>query len=348
VKVSVTLPPIRSLCIQLLLLAALLCLPPTMQAAQIEETRGQYALSSGEPQAADPDNGVNSETKNSPADSGSSQSDSFNRQPHANKGGSQFSPLELAKQANNPTAPLAQIQFRDIYVPTAKPQNGALNSFQFQPVIPIGPFERFPITQLMKITMPFVSTVPEPTNATGMGDLTVFDLVTVKQSWGTWGVGPILVFPAATNEALGAGKYQAGPSAGAMVTGIENLVAGAILQNPISFAGSSNRQSVNQLIVSPTLTYNLKGGWFFGLSDYNWTFDWKAGGAPVIPAGIQVGKLIRIGKQPISFSVEAGRVLARPANTPNPGWIFGFEITPLFNLHLGGGKKIHLRGDGEY
>ena len=62
---------------------------------------------------------------------------------------------------------------------------------------------------------------------------------------------------------------------------------------------------------------------------------------------LQVGKVVRIGKQPISFSVEAGRVATRPAGTPNPGWIFGFEMTPIFNFHLGPGKKIDLRGKKE-
>ena len=35
---------------------------------------------------------------------------------------------------------------------------------------------------------------------------------------------------------------------------------------------------------------------------------------------------------------------ARPAGTPDPGWILGFEFSPIFNWHLGPGQKIHLRG----
>ena len=169
---------------------------------------------------------------------------------------------------------------------------------------------------------------------TGVGDLQVFDLITIKQSWGKWGFGPALVFPTASAKALGAGKWQAGPSVALMYTGTKNLVAGAILQNPISYAGSPDRPGVNNLIVTPTLTYTFKEGWFAGLSDFNWTFNWKNGGAGLVPLGVQVGKVFRIGKQAFSFSVEAGGTVKRPANTPNPGLIIGIEFTPIFKGHI--------------
>jgi hypothetical protein len=218
-------------------------------------------------------------------------------------------------------------------------QNGLLNALEIQPVIPIGPFEWLPLVQLMKITMPLVSTTSQPGSVTGMGDLEVFDLFTINQSWGRWGVGPILVFPTATNKEVGAGKYQAGPAVGGVYTGINNFIAGVVLQNPISFAGDSDRLSVNQLIVSPAVYYNFEGGWSIGLTDFNWTFNWKDNGAALIPIGLQVGKVVRIGNQPISLSIEAGRAVVRPSDMSDPGWIFGFEITPIFNFHIGPNGK---------
>jgi hypothetical protein len=337
----------RNLCVTLALLVMALEFQCGPSAAQPDESLGPDAQSSGETQptgAADSEAPV---TPTAPAGSGTSQTNAFQDHPFAGRSGGAVSAQELANQTNNPTAPLTLVQFRDIYVPRAKKQNGPLNSFQLQPVVPIGPFKWLPLVQLMKITMPLVNTNPGPGRETGMGDLTVFDLFTFKQSWGRWGFGPILVFPTATRKELGSGKYQAGPAVGIIYTGIKNLVAGAILQNPVSFAGSSSRQSVNQLIVSPTLTYNLPDGWFVGLTDYNWTFNWKDKGAATIPVGVQVGKVVRIDKQPISLSVEIGGAAVRPAGTPNPGVIIGFEITPIFNFHLGPGKKVDLRGKKE-
>ena len=59
---------------------------------------------------------------------------------------------------------------------------------------------------------------------------------------------------------------------------------------------------------------------------------------------MQVGKVVRIGKQPMSMSIEAGGAAARPAGTPNPGLILGFEVSPIFNFHLGPGQKVKVRG----
>lgn len=249
---------------------------------------------------------------------------------------------EIANQANNPAAPLSLIQFRNILLPSVSGTDGATNGFQIQPVLPIGPFESFGFVQLVKMTMEF-PTLPGPGGGTGFGDFQLFDLVTIKQSWGRWGFGPALVFPTASSEEFGAGKWQAGPAVALIYTNIENLTVGAVWQNPISYAGSPDRPDVNSLIITPTLTYNLKEGWFMGLSDYNWTFNWEDGGAATIPLGIQVGKVLSIGKQPFSASIEVGGAAVRPDDSPNPGLIIGFEFTPIFNWHLGHKKHVRVR-----
>jgi len=52
-----------------------------------------------------------------------------------------------------------------------------------------------------------------------------------------------------------------------------SLTGGAIIQNPISYAGYPDRPGVNNMIITPTFTFNLKEGWFVGLSDYNFSFN---------------------------------------------------------------------------
>jgi hypothetical protein len=279
-----------------------------------------------------------------------------NSQP-AVKSGAAVSAQELANQVNNPAAPVTSIQIRDMLLPDLPGTDGIANVLQVQPVVPIAPFRRFPFMQLMKITMPIAITLPGvpvpegcPTcgtsfpGATGVGDLQVFDLISIKQSWGRWGFGPGLSFPTASAKSLGSGKWEAGPAFALMYTGIRNLTAGAVLQNPISYAGSPDRPAVSQLIITPTFTFNLREGWFVGLSDFNWSFNWHDGGAATIPLGGQIGKVQRIGKQPFSIAFEAGGAAARPSGLSNPGWILGFEITPIFSFHLGPHQKIRVRG----
>lgn len=45
------------------------------------------------------------------------------------------------------------------------------------------------------------------------------------------------------------------------------------------------------------------------------------------------------------YSTEAGEAAVRPSSTPSPGWILGFELSPIFNFHLGPGEKIKVRKD---
>jgi hypothetical protein len=248
---------------------------------------------------------------------------------------------ELAAQVNNPAAPVTFVQFRDILFPNIPGTGGVTNLFQIQPVIPIHKSKRFPLLQLIKMTLPIAS-APSPVSRTGLGDLQFFDLVSIKQKWGRWGFGPALVFPTATSKALGAGKWQAGPSFALIYTGAKNWTIGAVFQNPISFAGDKSRPQVNNLIITPTLTYNVPGyfvpgywkhGWFVGLSDFNITFDWRNGGAGTIPLGPQIGRVFKIGEQPFSASLEAGGTVKHPAGTPNPGLIIGIEFSVIIKGH---------------
>lgn len=252
------------------------------------------------------------------------------------QGGPQAGPADaraLANQVNNPAAPVTLIQFRDVLLPSVQGFDGPTNEFQIQPVLPLGPFPSFPLLQLVKVTIPFPS-VPSPIGVSGFGDLQVFDLISIKQSWGRWGFGPALVFPTASDPKLGQGKWQAGLSVALMYTGVKHLTAGAILQNPISFAGGRDRANVNNLIITPTLTYNLPDGWFAGLSDFNCTFDWKNDGAGTVLLGAQVGRVFSIDTRGFSLSFEAGGAVATPSSLPRPGWILGFEFSPIFKGHI--------------
>jgi len=103
----------------------------------------------------------------------------------------------LSNQVNNPAAPVTLIQFRNVLLPRVEGASTATNEFQIQPVLPIGLFASFPILQLIKITLPFPA-APSPIAASGfgdMGDMQVFDLVSIKQAWGQWGFGLPWSFP---------------------------------------------------------------------------------------------------------------------------------------------------------
>ena len=111
-----------------------------------------------------------------------------------------------------------------------------------------------------------------------------------------------------------------------------DLQFGLVLQNPISFAGPSERPDVNALSIQPTLTYNFEGGGFAGLSDFSLSFDWTDGGAATIPVGVQVGKAVSLGKRHFVLSAEGGKPVSR-ASDMEPEWLIGLEAASVINVH---------------
>lgn len=229
----------------------------------------------------------------------------------------------LANQVNDPTAPITLLQLRNVIALPLTDSTGTGNLMQLQFVLPVAKGKVIPVAQLSRTTLPFVW-LPGPGGDAGFGDTEFFDLGLIPAKWGRWGFGISMVFPTASSTTLGQGKWQVGPALGLIMTSVPNLQFGLVLQNPISFAGASDRPTVNALSVSPTLTYNFPGGWFGGYSDFEWNFNWETGGTAAIPLGIQFGKVVKIGKRHFVFSAEGGKFLAR-AGSQSPDWVIGIE-----------------------
>lgn len=234
----------------------------------------------------------------------------------------------LANQANNPTVPLTVIQFRNITAFDTPGLDGTGNLAELTAVLPLKPFKLFKVPTITKITVPYL-TIPDPVNQSGFGNFQIFSQAVYNKKWGSFAVGAVAVVPSSTASNEGQ-TIQVGPAAGFMYTGVKQLIAGAILQNPISVNAGPNDTKTNSLAVAPTLTYNLSSGWFAGMSDFNWTFDWENGGAATIPLGLQVGRIFKIDKQAFSLSVEAGYTVIKPDEGLTPRYLVGIEFSALF------------------
>jgi hypothetical protein len=238
----------------------------------------------------------------------------------------------LASAVNDPTAPITLLQLRDVIAPPITDSTGTGNLLELQFVEPIGKGKLIPLAQLTKTTLPFLWT-PGPGSDAGFGDISFFDIGLLPARWGRWGFGVALVFPTASSTTLGQGKWQVGPAFGLIISSIPNLQFGLVMQNPISFAGASDRPSVNSLSITPTLTYNFPGGWFAGYSDFAWSFNWEANGTAAIPLGAQFGKVVRIGKRHFVFSAEGGKLVSRPGDQ-SPEWLIGIEAAWVLKTHF--------------
>jgi hypothetical protein len=56
---------------------------------------------------------------------------------------------------------------------------------------------------------------------------------------------------------------------------------------------------------------------------------------------------IRLGKLPLSLSVETGGTAVCPTSTPSSGWMLGLELSPIFSFHVGPREKICVGGKSE-
>jgi hypothetical protein len=78
-------------------------------------------------------------------------------------------------------------------------------------------------------------------------------------------------------------------------------------------AGKSDRYDVNQMLIQYFINYNLPQGWYL-VSAPILTANWKAesGDQWTVPLGGGVGKIFKIGNQPLNASAHAYSNIVKP------------------------------------
>ncbi len=117
----------------------------------------------------------------------------------------------LQAKASDPTEPLVQVSIFNDLVLGSRGGTGLANQLLIQPVIPIPRLNRFPVGQIIRPSIPII-TSPGPDRTTGVGDISRVDIfLPGRYEWGAGGSGPVFVFPTAIDDRLGQGKWQMGP-----------------------------------------------------------------------------------------------------------------------------------------
>jgi hypothetical protein len=104
---------------------------------------------------------------------------------------------------------------------------------------------------------------------------------------------------------------------------------GALANNVWSFAGSGSRPNVNQFLLQYFINYNLKKGWYLG-SQPILTANWEAtnGGRWVVPFGGGIGRVMRLGMQPVNLQLGFYGNAVHPVNA-SP-WSMRAQFVLLF------------------
>lgn len=236
----------------------------------------------------------------------------------------------LAKQAQNPVADLISVPFQNNINFDFGPYNRTQNVMNFEPVIPFHISENWLIITRTILPIIHQPKIAYPTGAVdGIGDLnpTVF-LSPAKMNKVHWGIGPTFLFPTATNDVLGFGKWGVGPSA-VILTMPGHWVIGAITNNIWSVAGDKDRRYVNEFMLQYFINYNFPKGWYLTSSPII-TAEWMASQDNVwtVPFGGGFGRLFKVDKLPINISVQAFDNVWTPEIGPE--WTLRVQVQFLF------------------
>ena len=150
---------------------------------------------------------------------------------------------------------------------------------------------------------------PDPirdSNTNGIGDITEELFFSPVHSGALiWGAGPVFTIPSATDPILGTGRVLLGPTA-VFLTTPGHWVMGVLLLNQWSVGGNPLLPSVNAFTAQPFINYNMAHGWFLTSSPLI-TANWLAapGQQWVVPVGGGIGRIFKIGDQPVSAYISA-------------------------------------------
>jgi hypothetical protein len=216
------------------------------------------------------------------------------------------------------------------------PSDRTQNILNVQPVIPVSLGQNWNlvirwITPVVyqPVDLPQTTGPPIQTGYYGFGDMQPAFFVSPKKSKVIWGVGPQLLLPTATNtNFLGQGKFGIGPTALALIQPGKWTV-GVLANNVWSVAGHPGLIDVNQFLLQYFLNYNLQKGWYLTWQP-TLTANWKAtnGGRWVVPVGGGVGRIMKLGAQPVNLTLQFyGNAVHPPGASP---WGMRMQIAFLF------------------
>jgi len=242
-------------------------------------------------------------------------------------GGEEDQQAELAKKLQNPVADLISVPIQNNFDFGIGPADAMEYKANIQPVIPVSISENWNL--IVRTILPVIhaeSPVDGGDSHSGLGDTTQSFFLSPKKPVGGWilGAGPVMYYPTATDSALGAGKWGAGPTIVALRQ--EHGFTYGILANQIwSFAGWGD-DDISATFLQPFFTYTTKKYTTFGVNTES-TYDWDHS-RWTVPLNVFVQQLVKIGKQPIALQLGYRNYVQRPAGGPD--WGLRFAVTFLF------------------
>jgi len=218
---------------------------------------------------------------------------------------------ELAKQSQNPVANMYQVPLTYLGDFNSGKENLYISTLMLKPVIPVSLSPK--LLFIFRAIVP-VSFIPAPVSKCGLSDIQLqFYLSPVSKSKFIWGAGPMITVPSGIPPDMCSGKWTAGPAAAGLFM-LKHIVTGALITQRWSFAGDDSKADISQLYIDAFFNYNFKHGWALGYTPEIYV-NWNHGGTNWnLPVGLNVSKVFKIGKQPLSANISYFYNVIRPEN----------------------------------
>jgi len=233
---------------------------------------------------------------------------------------------ELAKKLSNPVAALISVPFQNNYDWGIGANDGTKYLLNIQPVIPASISKNYNLINRIIVPIVSQSKIVGSESQTGLGDILMSNWISPKVSKVIWGIGPVFLFPTATNDFLGGKKFGIGPTALVLYQS-NGWTYGSLVNQIWSVAGDKERADLSLFYWQPFVSYTTKKAMTIGLSSED-SYNWKSKGWASASLILNVSQLVKLGKMPVSLGVGGKYYLETPS--AKSYWGSRFTVTFLF------------------
>jgi len=233
-----------------------------------------------------------------------------------------------AAQANNPLANFTAVNLQNYYIGELTAPDKDANQFWLRYA---RPFSVGQSNWIFRASLPVNSfpVAPNQDRKTGLGDFNAFAayLIDIGDPAVSFGVGPQVTAPTATEDPLGIEKWSAGLANVLFNAKSKVFQYGYLLTWQASFAGADERPSVNVGAFQPFAFYQLGGGTYLRAAPI-WAYNFQ-NNTYSVPLGVGIGQVIPKGGTIYNVFIEPQVSVA----DKGPGWA-KWQIFVGFNMQF--------------
>ena len=238
---------------------------------------------------------------------------------------------DAAMKAQNPLADIISMPLQwntDFDIGSDDETGSTLN---IQPIYPVNLDKGW--TLINRAIVPLPKSVPaggpSSDRVTGLGDITMMNWFSPEPKGAfMWGVGPVTVWPTATDERLGTDKFSVGPSVVLVYSKPGKFVAASVI-NAWWDVGGSGDKDVGVFYWQPIFNWFLPNKWYLTTAPViTKDLEGESGQKWIVPVGGGVGKMFNWGKLPMDITAQYYNYVKKP--DAGPEWAFRLQLKLIF------------------